>query len=1042
MLGLVLLAVLGLALTTFAGQEAVARAGTGEPPAAGRSHVLNVAFVWHMHQPLYEDPVAGIFRLPWVRMHALKDYLDMVTILEEHPAMRATFNLTPSLLYQLDAYASGAAVDTYQQVYRTPAESLSRQQKQFLLRRFFDANWDRVIARFPRYLELLEKRGRDASDATIAAALERFTTQDYRDLQVWFDLAWFDPDLLANHPRLRELVEKGHGFSEYDKAVLEAVEREVIQQVVGAYRRLQDTGQIEVITTPYAHPILPLLHDTDLAWQASRGLNLPDPPFRHPEDVRRQLVLGVESYRDHFGREPRGLWPSEQAVGEAIIPAAADAGFRWMVASEGILARSLGVQLRDGSGRVARPDLLYQPYRLEAEGREMTILFRDLELSDRVGFTYSGMPGDQAARNLVEYLGRAYEELGEAASEKVVVIALDGENAWEYYENDGKLFFRTLYRLLSEDERFRTVTVSEYLEAHPATAEIDTLWTGSWISDNLETWIGEAEENQAWAELRAARQALAAYERAHPRAAAALEEPGALYDVLHRQGIVPDETARNLALAWKEMLAAQGSDWFWWYGDDQDSGNDAAFDELFRAHLQNVYRAVGAPAPDRLHLPIARSAPAVAGQPMTGLSTPVPNGWGDWGEWDAAARYDAPEGPPGDGTPRLMRNLFVALDHTYLSVRVDFAVEARELAGQPLELAIYLDHPTAEANAFTRHSPRGEQATRLGFPPALELRLDLEKAPTGVRPTLVVSRAAGGGWAPVYETREAGLAGSFEARVPLEVLGYEPGQPFHLSAVLAREGRDAEQLPASGAARLQVPAGIPGERIFVWDDPEGDDHGPGSYTYPTNPVFVPSVFDMTRFEVYETPEDVYFVVTLKGPIDNVWNSPIGLSVQTLDIYIDTDRAAGSGKTATLGGRNVTFAPEHGWEFAIWVEGWHQRLFTADGRELAGQIRALTDPVRRQIVVQVPKSLLGQPQPWWGYQAFILGQEGFPAEGSLRVREVLPTAQEWRFGGGHLSSIDPNVIDLLAPAGTTQEAILGAYDVEAGRLAQVPMVYGE
>lgn len=1059
-------------LAQGAAPEAVAPA-----PAADDATPLNVAFVWHQHQPLYTDPATGEAFLPWVRMHAIKDYYDMAAVLLEYPSVKATFNLVPSLIDQLLAYYDGEPRDVYQKMALIPADQLGDDEKAFLLRRFFDANWDKVIARYPRYQELLNKRGPDGSDAAIAEAMTRFTEQDYRDLQVWFDLAWFDPDFLENDSDLAALVRRGRGFTEEDKQVIRAKQTAIIREVLPLHRRMQESGQIEIITTPYAHPILPLLYDTDVARIASPDLPLPGVRFAYPEDIARHLERGVENYRTHFGRAPRGVWPSEQAVSKYIVPYVARAGFDWMISSEGVLEKTLGVQIRGIDGTVVRPDLLYQAYVAEWDGERVAILFRDIVLSDRVGFEYSGMSGRAAAADLIGYLHRVRRELGPAAGAKVVVIALDGENAWEHYDNDGKEFFHALYSALESDPLLNTVTVSEYLAAHPPTVVLDDLWTGSWINSDLETWIGENEENVAWSLLAEARAALARYEDEH--------------------GGDPAHAAR-IAAAWEAMLAAQGSDWFWWYGSDQDSGNDAAFDRLFRRHVAAVYESLGLEVPARLLRPIVAPAPAQPAVALSGLSAPVADGWADFQEWDAAARYDAVD---EDG---LLRALYLAVDNQQLTVRVNFDRQARQLAGQPLELLLYLDHPTKEpVNDTIRYGVMGASAAgdagaagtaggagmgpapaaavpppaspagvaELGFGPAYEVRLDFATAPAGLRPTVTVSEAAGhGAWREVATLRQAGLGGVFEARIPFDLLGYEPGDPVRVVAVLAEHVTDSagaaaedagadgqhlgapaggaggpgavvverERLPADGPAVVFVPRPTEGTLVFRMDDPEGDDYGPGTYTYPLNAVFEPGVFDMTSFEVYETENDVIFHVQFKGPVNNVWGSPIGLSVQTIDIYIDTDGVAGSGSTEALAGRRVRIAEDSAWEYAVWVEGWNQALFSADGTALPARVRAVTDPIHRRVTIQVPKAAIGAPQPHWGYVVLILGQEGFPASDSLRVREVVRVAQEWRFGGGHDGPFDPNVIDMLAPAGQ-QERQLSGYDADAGVLAEIRAV---
>lgn len=997
---------------------------------AAAAKPLHVALIWHMHQPYYKDPATGVYRLPWVRMHAVKDYFDMAAMLEAYPDVKVTFNLVPSLVMQLEDYVERGAKDVYQLLTEKRPDELTDDDKEFILRRFFDANWDNIVKKHPRYWELLQKRGTSGTDADIARAKATFTDQDYLDLQVWFNLGWIDPDLVREDPRMAALVAKGRGFTEADKRAVLDKHLEIMRRIIDVYRRLMEKGQIEVITSPFYHPILPLVWDTNAARIASPSLKLPSHRFAQPGDVEAQLERAVAFYRERFGRDPAGLWPSEQAVGQGIVTYVASAGFAWMVSSEGVLARSLGVELRGTSGELLRPDVLYRPYWVQAGDRRVAILFRDIVLSDRIGFTYSGMPADRAVDDLIGYLHAMQRRLADRPGDYVVTIALDGENAWEWYANDGKAFLEGLYRRLSTDPLLKPVTVSEYLKAHPPADTIERLWTGSWIADNLETWIGEEEENRAWDALYEARTALVRYQALH-------------YDE-------PDAEARVQA-ALEHLYAAEGSDWFWWYGADQDSGNDAAFDALFRAHLRAVYDAIGEPVPDYLHLPIVAPAPARPDTSATGRLTAVVDGNAGAGEWDAALRFSAPDQAAGP-----VQALWVGNDAGKLYLRVDLGVPLERLKQAGLELRFYLSHPRQlTVNALPRGSQAGPGGPALGFGLAYELRADLSRLPL----RLALSRAAGGGeWEPVQELPEGAAAvgtgpggriAVLEAAVPFGTLDLQAAEAVTLALVAVQGGRIVQVLPAAGPVRVQVPEVIRGELVFEWDDPVGDDHGPGTYVYPGNAVFTPGVFDMKRFEVFDEGSDVVFKVWMAGPIDNVWNSPIGLSVQTIDVYIDTDRVPGSGQTGALGGRRVEFAPESAWEYAIWVEGWQQRIFTAGGEAQgagpagaeASGLRVSVDSAERSVTVRVPKAVIGEPQPTWGYQVFILGQEGFPESDSLRVREVKANRAEWRFGGGDDGPYDPNVIDLLAPPGQSQEAILGGYSVTDKRLAVVPMVYG-
>jgi alpha-amylase/alpha-mannosidase (GH57 family) len=482
-----LLLVFTLLLSACNGKEATETQPpeeTGEAPEITGEQPIYLAIIWHQHQPVYfKDPDTGIYAKPWVRVHATKDYVDMAAMLRDYPDIHVTFNLTPSLIRQIDDFQAGAK-DLYWVTAEVPADQLTAEQQQFILERFFDTN-RKIIARFPRYQELLQMR--DGG--------QEYSIQDYLDLQILFNLAWVDPDWLAEEP-LAALVAKGENFSEADKVVLFAEHTRLINEVIPVHRELQDAGQIEVTMTPFAHPILPLLVSTDLALQAMPTVELPGMDFTYGQDAVAQIALGVELYEEHFGMPPRGMWPAEGSVAQEIVSMVSRAGIKWMASDEGVLASSLGMGsfTRNASEVVTQPDTLYRPYYVQGtQGDPVAMVFRDVVISDKVGFTYSGVSGQAAAQDFVNRIHAIRDELIAQGAEgpHLVSVILDGENAWEYYENDGKEFLNSLYTLLSEDELIKTVTPSEFLEMAPEQPEIEDLWAGSWISHDFSTWIGE-----------------------------------------------------------------------------------------------------------------------------------------------------------------------------------------------------------------------------------------------------------------------------------------------------------------------------------------------------------------------------------------------------------------------------------------------------------------------------------------------------------------------------------------------------------------------
>ena len=590
---------------------------------------LSVAFVWHMHQPYYRRPLTGEFAMPWVRLHALKDYWDMVAILDEFPTLHQTFNLVPSLVAQLEAYAIGDYVDVYWDHTRRPAGDLDRTEIAFVLERLCDRSWHPRVQRYPRYLELALKKERCWAQG-LDACLAEFTVAELRDLQIWAMLAWFDPIELEVEP-LASLARRARDFTEDDKQTMAAVQRDLLERILPTYRRARDEGRIELTTSPYYHPILPLLIDTDSARVARGDITLPPRRFAHPEDAREQIVRGLAAHEAAFGARPRGMWCSEMSVGEAVLPLLVDAGVRWTIADEGVLSRSLGRDFaRSDAGDLLDPAALYRPYRLRREGRELSIVFRDHVLSDLVGFSYQSWDARDAAANLLWRLGQARTNLAGSTGPHLATIALDGENAWEYYPRDGRDFLRYLYEGLAADPGVNCVTVGEHLDAHPPTRDLDWLHTGSWIYADFSTWMGDSAHGPAWQLLHAARDAVAALRAQGPRADTAAD---------------PTAPAVDLEQAWEHVLIAEGSDWFWWFGDHQESGWDHLWDEAFRGQLTAAYRLAGLTPPPELALPLLGEAASAERVAPHGRLTPHIDGHvSPADEWAAGGLCRAPRG--------------------------------------------------------------------------------------------------------------------------------------------------------------------------------------------------------------------------------------------------------------------------------------------------------------------------------------------------------------------------------------------------------------
>ena len=518
--------------------------------------MVKLALLWHMHQPYYEDLATGEHILPWVRLHAIKDYWGMVALLREFPGIRVTFNLVPSLVAQVQAFAANRARDRHLELGLKPAEELTPDEGRFLVANGFHAPYDQMIGPYPRYAELHARR------------MERraFDARDLRDLQVWHKLVWIDPDLLGSDPRLVSLIKKDRDFAEADKAMLRGIELELLASVVQEYCDAGRRGQVELATSPFYHPILPLLCDSDAHLHAHPQAARPRVRFSRPEDARLQIDRAIAFHEASFGSRPNGMWPSEGSVSDQAVQLIADAGLQWIATDEDILARSLQ--------QAMRPELLYRPYRLGESGP--VALFRDHALSDRIGFHYKSWEAGAAADDFLGRVRDAGRRFTEATGGEVATVSviLDGENAWEYYPGGGRPFLRALYGALERADDIQTVTMTEAAGSAGRDHVVESLFPGSWINGDFYIWIGHRDDHRAWDQLSAAR---------------------ATFDARADQ-VAPESRDRAL----EEILIAEGSDWFWWYGDDHSSDHDADFDDLFRRHLRNAYAALDAPIPEEL----------------------------------------------------------------------------------------------------------------------------------------------------------------------------------------------------------------------------------------------------------------------------------------------------------------------------------------------------------------------------------------------------------------------------------------------------------
>jgi alpha-amylase/alpha-mannosidase (GH57 family) len=596
------------------------------PAPSGEFKPVYLNIIWHQHQPLYVDPGTDQLQGPWVRTHATKDYFDMAAMLRIYPNVHCTINLTSSLLLQLREYyvnrlgpfvntksntidiqgfwrAWKGRTDPWIDLALKPTSEFDSKDKDYLYRNAWNAFGisDVMIDRFPEYLALKKKLPSNAP-----ASDDVYTEQELRELKFWFYLAYFDPEFLAGPVLLPDgsvcdlssyvglyLDMKYHlkkAITEEDchRMVVEAYK--VAANVIPVHRKLRydpqrQSGQVEIITTPFYHPILPLIYNSDLARLCQPNDSLP-PRFSYPQDANAQVTKAVVMYRELFGSNPTGMWPGEGSVAQPILGVLARNGILWTASDEKVLKHSIPLDQPNTSPFWFPVNEGRGPVR----GNALTLVFRDTELSDRIGFTYQNYIGEEAAEDFVRtILSRAPRSTEE---DVLVTVILDGENAWEWYRHDvdGKDFLNALYRKLNKLHASRqiiTTTTTEYILGnrtreimpHPGERQRQMKWLypGSWINGNFDTWIGEPEENTAWQYLL--------------RARTDLEKSGIQQPDPNAKPPKPETKEWYGYMAWEAMYSAEGSDWFWWYGTDQNAGGgDKPFDDAFRIHLQNVYR--------------------------------------------------------------------------------------------------------------------------------------------------------------------------------------------------------------------------------------------------------------------------------------------------------------------------------------------------------------------------------------------------------------------------------------------------------------------
>ena len=554
---------------------------------SNRQIPLKVVFCWHMHQPDYRDHISNEFQQPWVYLHGIKDYIDMAAHLEAVPAARAVVNFSPILLdqlleyeFQLKGYLQDDQPirDPLLASLDNPVFPSDNEHRVSIVKACLRSNQIRVINRFEPYKRLVELANLIIKDYSYSSYL---SNQFLADLVTWYHLAWLGETVRRTDDRIKKLIEQGAGFTLHQRRLLLQIISELISGIKSRYSELANRGQVELAMSPYAHPMVPLLLHFSDARPAIRDITLPALE-NYPGGEERSnwhLYRGIETFEKYFGHRPSGCWPSEGGLSSAAMQVIAGAGFRWIATGENVLRNSIN------SSTPATPvDSIFRSFVLK--GTDIKLFARDDTLSDLIGFTYADWHADDAVADLIKRL-EVIAENHKDDNHCVVSIIMDGENAWEYFPENGYYFISALYQRLSEHPDLKLTTYSE-LQEDPS-VELQTIIPGSWVFGTFSTWIGDEDKNRAW-------------------------------DILGDVKRVYDKNrdrfeGRHLLEIDRQLAVCEGSDWFWWFGDYNPASTVSDFDRLYRTHVANLYHMLGVEPPQYLSQTISHGsgAPALGG---------------------------------------------------------------------------------------------------------------------------------------------------------------------------------------------------------------------------------------------------------------------------------------------------------------------------------------------------------------------------------------------------------------------------------------------
>ena len=1017
-------------------------------------NALNLAIIFHQHQPYYKNKLTGMYEMPWVRVHSMTEYVDSPGILGETDT-KVTYNLVPSFIEQLLEYHNvNDTLDVHTDIAKRPwaegsypnATDLELHTMQF--QSFWNSGWIYNVSQedlklgwlYPsssRYSELYNLTLHNLKPATIMND-DLLSPSDFLDLQVLWYLYQFSPDYVLGKYNLShrdqgliDLFMQSGNYNHSDLMYVLNKQQLHMGNVLPMYSELANDGQIELTTTPYYHPIMPLLMQD--GWQMEDGIRVNKDSW--PEDVQAQLNNGMELFESELGFRPVGMWPSEEAVSPGMVEPVSSVGIEWMVTDEEILKKSTTGQDNvfvdvENASQLATPWIA-----TGSDGGEVAVVFRDRVISDRIAFQYGTMTPEDAVTDFVAYIDDVRQQLldkGEDPSEHLLTVALDGEN-WMFmsefqHQDNARPFMMEWYSRLSTHPTIVTTTPSEFLSKNLTLPHLNTIGTGSWIDGTLRTWAGEPEESLAWQRLVEARNSLVEFEEINP------SHPG-------------------LADAWESLYIAEGSDWYWWYGLDQDSGYDENWDVLFKVHLSNIYRAINIELPP--YLQDLWTNPAIPESPYAGIIEPMIDGYSLPGEWSGAARYDAPI----DGDTFDIESFYIGYDSTNVFVKVD-APNLTELdsnnADSTPDLAIYFMEPNAVNFNEVQTNYRTFYGNEvLGFPAKHMIAFEFNTIQDDGRAKWSLFTAQG----KVGDSELWTLSGSsnlggcalndvYEFQIPWSEIGLSPRYSTRIKVVSAwadsvmyGDGIDAEMAPPAPAETV-LPDLEEWVTLLELDDAIGDETGDGDYVYPLASDFVTpnngGLWDARSVIIRQSAWNAQFIIEM-GEMTDIWGLSNGFSHQIVQIYVDRGPSE-YGKTEMLLGANAEVHPDWAWEVALsgtGEPGAVQSVQAQTGSTSAKGMEVKGDVNSKTITFTVSKDIIGQEIGNYRYIIVIGSQDGF---GTGKWRDVDSVPSTWTLGGGEESAddgtdYDPNIIDIILD-GTGQEEMLSSYDVGEYKYAKI------